>query len=464
MSGSGFKLFLTGIISLTLFTGIHLLMQEENIYQKTLGKISSNYQRIENDVILNVKQAFSGLDDERFYNWDADIYYCISEHGYSTDSPCYLHVRGAFFPLFPLLWKWSGLNAIGISLLNYFIFISCLAYLTVRILKLPQDQLLFVYGIMVSLPAIVIYMIPYTEALFLLTMVLAYAGHSGKRYVLYFAACLAMATLRPATVFIALSFIAVEFLCYLHSGNFKCFIKPVIKRIAPFATGFLIAIGIQYLSSRSLSTMVDSQEYWKGGIRAIEQVTDWSREGFGLNAFALIFVAIPAVLFLIYTVSRKSVFRSVFNKTVPDPENADKYFFLVSIFYLSGIFLFKLLCGGGNLHSFFRLTMTSPAFYIGLLFSLNYFSLNRTRLNIPLFLVPLILLIIFLSLIQYGGSRFEFPFLGMYLSIAGFALLFFKDSIGKRMRWFIAGLIIFGSLVWNTYLLNIFLNEAWIFT
>ncbi len=464
MSGSGLKLFIAGIISLALFTGIHLLLQKESIYQKTLGKISFNYQRIENDVILDVKQEFAGLDNERFYNWDADIYSCISNYGYSTDSPCYLHVRGAFFPLFPLVWKWSGLNAIGISLLNYLLFISCLAYLTVRFLKLPPDQLLFTYGILVSMPSVIIYFIPYTEALFLLTMVLAYAGHSGRRYILYFMACLAMAMLRPATLFVAFSFIAVEFLCYLDAGDFKSLVKQVIRRTAPFVTGFMLAIAIQYTSSGTVSTMADSQEYWKGGLRAIEQISDWSREGFGLNAFALFFVALPAILFLLYSVSVKRVYHRVFNKSIPDPGNAERYFFLVSLFYLSGIFLFKLLCGGGNLHSFFRLTMTSPAFYIGLLFSLNYFYLNKTRHTNLLLIVPLILLFLFLGFTHYGGSRFEFPFLGMYLAIAGFTLLFLKDSLSIPTRWLIAGILIFSSLVWNTYLLNIFLHEGWIFT
>ena len=397
-------------------------------------------------------------------NWDADIYYCIKENLYSTEEGCYIKVKGAFFPLLPLIWKASSLNSIGISLLNYILFILSLSILVQLLYKGSSKEKLLIYSLLLVLPSTVIYYIPYTEALFLFTMTMAFAGYSQNKYWLYFLAAFSMAMLRPATLFILLSIFTVDVLCLISHRKTSLFLHNFFKSALPFVFGYFAAIFIQYASSGSLSTMSDAQKYWDGSIGLFHQITDWSAEGFGLNTFSLFFIAVPSLCFAIYSMVRKQFFMKNYSETLLGIEKARTYFFQISVFYLAGILVFILLTSGGNLHSFFRFTMCSPAFYIVALFSFSHWLKENKSIRFILFLAPLILLIVFLNQIEYGPGRFQFPFFGMYLSILAFLLLYIHPFLRNSVRWPVAIVLIILCTIWNTYLFNIFLCEGWIFT
>ncbi len=467
MNSLTLKFFLAGLLQLILFLGIFTLLQHDLIYKNTLGKISSNYIRIENEneyEIKQVKQPFVSLSDSKFKTWDADIYHCIRENMYTKENGCYSQVKGAFFPLFPLLWKFSGLNSIGISLFNYFIFILSIAILVQQLVKSQAKDKLRIFLLLITLPSSVIYFIPYTESLFLFTMTMALIGANKNKYWLYFFSCLALAMLRPATLFILLAIFAVDVFCLVSHRKWGLFVKFFTKKALPFLLGYILVIAIQYASTGSLLTMLDAQTYWQGKIGSFEHISDWSLEGFGLNVFSVFFIALPAAGFLIFSMSGKKIFKSNFNESVLSTNYTADYFFLVSVFYLSGILLFILLTSGGNLHSFFRFTMTSPPFYIALLFLLNFLQ-GKKRVTTSLFyLIPLALLIFFLVNTDYGGNRMAFTFTGMYLSILTFMFLIHRQSFPGRIRGLITGLLVFCSVIWNAYLLNVFLSDGWIFT
>src|ERR1700761_8470463 len=117
------KLFIISILNLVLFSCIYSLLQNKTVYNYTLGKISNNYERFgdwRNPDIRPVQKPFAAISNSNFDNWDAAIYKCIKETMYADG--CDYEVKGAFFPLFPVIWKISSLNSIGISILNYFIF------------------------------------------------------------------------------------------------------------------------------------------------------------------------------------------------------------------------------------------------------------------------------------------------------------------------------------------------------
>ena len=452
---------------MVLFVGIFMLLQQDGIYQSTLGKISSNYVRLKVDGVTEIQQAkapYVTLESSRFQNWDAEIYVCLKETMYANDGGCYTLVKGAFFPLFPLIWKLSHLSSLQISLLNNLLFILSLSILVVMIFKSSEKDKLLVFLLLLTLPSTIIYYIPYTESLFLLTMTLAFVGYSQNKYLLYFIACVGMGMLRPASFFIVLALFSVDALCLISHRRIKLFISSISKKTIPFFIGYALAILIQYSYTFSFRTMLDAQKYWEGSIGLINQISDWSLEGFGLNVFSIFFVALPALFFLAYSIIRKPAFLSHYNESTISLENASKYFFLVSISYLSGILVFILLTSGGNLHSFFRFTLTSPPFYIVILYLLNLLLKQKSKIPIYLISVPLLLLIPFLMNTEYGGSRLNFPFLGMYLSLISFAFIYFRNVFGSSLKWTIALTIILLCTIWNTYLLNMFLNEAWIFT
>ena len=461
------KLFLIGFVQFVLFILIFKALENDKIYHATLGNFSSNYTRVKVDgetQIQQIKAPFVSLTNDHFENWDADIYRSIKDHLYSKDEGIYTNVRGAFFPLFPLIWKFSGLNNIGISVLNYFLFIIALILLLQRFLKIDSKEKLIVFSILTSLPSIIIYGIPYTEALFIFTMAFMIIGHAQNKYWLYFLAALAMAMLRPASSFILLAIIAVDVLCLFSHRNFILFFKTIAKKVTPFASGLVLAILIQYASSSSMSTMSEAQKYWDIGIGLFRQISDWSLEGFGLNAFSVFFVAFPALLFVLYILIQSRYFKSFFNKETLSSEQANRYYFLVSLFYLSGILVFIFLTTAGNLHSFFRFTMTSPAFYICMLVLLNYLADKKTKQAIPIFAVPFVLLILFLINTEYGGSRMNFSLAGMYLAMLSFCLVYFRKYLSYSLQWIMAAILVLSSLIWNAYMLNVFLTEGWIFT
>ncbi len=461
------KLFIVAIVNLIVFVIIFSLLGNAPIYENTLSKVSHNYKRVKVDGVTQIqhsKDAFVDLTPERFRNWDADIYYNIKEHLYSKDDGGFILVKGAFFPLFPLVWKFTGLNGLLISLLNYLLFsVSLIIFVKYYLKNREKDQLL-IYTLLLTLPSTVIFFIPYTEALFMFTMALALLGHSQKKYALYFIACTAMAMLRPAVLIILLAIIAVEILSWFRHRKTKEFISSLIRMSLPFITGTILSLLIQNISSGSFNTMTLAQTYWEGKIGFFSEISDWSIEGFGMNVFALFFIAIPALAILFYTLLNRTLFKSFYNKQLVTRDDSGLVFFLISIFYLSTVLIFILLTAQGNLHSFFRFTMCSPAFYIVGIYFLSKQKGHCTNFTSFLAFIPAILLGNFLWNVDFGGSRMDFAYAGMYLAVISFYLLFFLGYMNNVLRWSLSIVVILASIVWSSYLLNIFLNEGWIFT
>jgi len=461
------KLFIIALVNLLVFVIVFSLLGNAPIYENTLSKISHNYKRVKVDGVTQIqhsKDAFVTLKPERFQNWDADIYYNIKEHLYSKEKGGFTQVKGAFFPLFPLVWKFSGLNGLQISLLNYLLFsISLIFFVKYYLATREKDQPL-IFTLLLTLPSTVIFIIPYTEALFMFSMALAIFGHSQKKYNLYFIAGTSMAMLRPAVLIILVALVAIELLSWLQHKKSKQFFHSLMRMSLPFVTGTVFAILIQNISSGSFNTMSMAQNYWEGKIGIFNQISDWSVEGFGLNVFALFFIAIPACLFFLYSLITKDLFRSFYNKSLQLREDSRKLFFLISIFYLSLLFIIIFFTSQGNLHSFFRFTMCSPAFYIAALYFLSVQKEHFTKFTSVLISIPLLLLGIFLVKVDFGGNRLDFAYTGMFLSICSFYLLCFLANMNKVSRLSVSGILIMASIIWNTYLLNIFLNEGWIFT
>lgn len=103
--------------------------QNPTIYHATLGKISTNYQRISLDSAqrVKVKTPFSAISDENLVHWDAEYYDNIRNNQYFSPPPQKDKAKEtrlrentfAFFPLFAWIWKMSFLPAKGVILLNF---------------------------------------------------------------------------------------------------------------------------------------------------------------------------------------------------------------------------------------------------------------------------------------------------------------------------------------------------------
>lgn len=454
-----------GLINLVLFLGIFTLLQKDTIYKNSLGKISENYERSgdwNNYTIQKVARPYTWLTNDHLSTWDAAIYECISERWYKIEESCFGNVRGAFFPLFPFVWKITNSSAIGISLINYFIFILSIALLVIHLLRVSIREKAIIFAVLITLPSTVIYYIPYTEALFLLTMTIATIGLLKNKCWLYFAGFALMAMVRPATVFVLLAILTVELFQFLRNGQFKIFLRSCFSKGFPFLIGYGISFLIQTISSGTTTAMIDAQTYWAGENPPLSSITDWSFEGFGLNSFAIFFVSVPALLFLIYlVVNVKNNKGFLLKKAEFTPE---AYLFYVSLAYLAGIFIFTFLTSGGNMHSYFRFTLATPLFYIAILIVLNHLHSIKLRHSLLIFTGSGVLLFLFLILTEYGGDRIQFSFAGMYLLVLTFLYLLTRKDFRKNADMLVLSFLIVASLVWNTYLFNMFLSDGWIFT
>jgi hypothetical protein len=455
-----------GILNFFLFTGVFKLLQNEKIYQNTLGLISSNYERKGswgNYEIGKTSRAFLPVKNENFQTWDAAIYKCISEKMYSPGNDCLGNVRAAFFPLFPALWKVTHVSPIGISIINYFLFILSIALLVLFLLKTSLSNKMIAYAIMISLPSVIIFYIPYTEALFLFTMTVTAIGLLKKKYPIFFTGSFLMSMVRPATAFILIAIAFVELMNLIKNKNYRSFLKEIILKFLPFLLGYACTLFIQYLYTGSWSAMLEAQKHWAGGIKLIKGFSDWSVEGFGLSSFSIFFVCLPAILFILSLVInwRK---KAIGNYLLKIKGHDTDYLFLISVFYLAGIFAFTIMTSGGNLHSFFRFTLASPFFYIAILVFLNYISDKPLKLFVIIFIILNVFLVLFLNLVDYGGQRMQFALAGLYLSMVTSTFLLIKKMISPPFQISIMVVLIILNTIWNTYLLNVFFSDGWVFT
>lgn len=455
-----------GILNLFLFGTIFILLQNDKIYHNTLGLISENYERIggwNNFEIKKVSKPFLEIKNENFTNWDAGIYKCINERMYTMEDSCYGNVRAAFFPLFPILWKITNSTPIVMAIINYFLFIISIALLVIFLLNTTLSHRLITYTILISLPSTIIYFIPYTEALFLFTMTVAAIGIIKKKYWIYFLGSFLLAMVRPATVFILLAIIFAEFLILIKNRNFRFFINELILKSLPFIFGYFCAIFIQYLYSGSWTAFIEAQKHWAGEVQLVKVLSDWSVEGFGLSSFSIFLVCIPAILFSLFLFIRWDK-NSIGDFVLKIKDYKTEYLLLVSVFYLVGIFVFTIVTSGGNLHSFFRFTLASPPFYIALLILLNYLLSKSINFYAVIFIVLSLMLILFLNIVDYGGERIQFAFFGLYMFIATGLFLIVRNKIPQPSQIIIFSVLVFLNTIWNTYLLNAFFSDGWIFT
>ena len=458
-------LFSTGLLCFALFWGVFSAFQNQTFFDDTLGIVAHSYERTDTETGFNISENSSpyvGVTQEKYLRWDAEIFSFIKDRNYVFEEEFRGEVRAAFFPLFPFLWKMTGLSPRGVSVLNYFIFILSMgllfAYLQPRTPLKNKSKLPFFIAL-ISLPTTIVYHIPYSESLFMLGMTVVVIGVLKEKYGLYFFGALLLAMVRPATVFVLISILAIEAFRFLYNRETNALIKNSILRGTPFVMGYLLVFIIQWTTSGSWTSFFDAHQFWASGLPENTWITDWSVEGYGMNVFSIFFIAIPACV-----LSGKIIWENRGNKIA----NRD-YLLLSSLLYISGILIFTILTSNGNIHSLFRFIMASPLFYIAAI--VLFFDFEKSAVDKPkllklnaIFMGLCISMLAFIALMSYGGDISQFKYLGMLL-LVGYT--FFGINYKRLSRPF--GVVVFCALtlmstVWNTYLLNMMFCNGWTFT
>ncbi len=437
------------------------------LYDFTMAHFSGNteaqHEGQPNQELVKLKRPFAKISEDKFGIWDAAVYKSIRDNMYQIDQGEYTHVRPAFFPLFPMIWRISQLDYRGISVFNYLIFILSLTLLSFALIEDPVRRfLMFVFAL--SLPQLIFYMIPYTESIFMLSGSLAIFGLMRNRPVLWWIGLFAMGMSRPATFFVIGSFALAEAYNFFRSTERLKYLYGSILRAMPLLLGYLIAIGIQYYYTHSWTALSAAQSYWNGHWQMPTNISDWSAEGFGMSCFAICFICLPMLIYFVlkylraYDRQESLPLASLFEAGIVERKD---YIFSASGWYMIFMLVFIMFYKGGGLQSFSRYIFASPMFYV------LFFLLPQPRKAIKplvIWLVCVMALYRFMTVNLYGDNRVRFEFEGMYQLVLASLIFILLPKIPRPLQYLsLAGLACI-NLFWTGYMFNTFLRHGWIFT
>ncbi len=451
------KIILIQALVLCGFWIIYFSFQHYSFYHHTLGKFSDNWQNTDGNRVL-ADVPYTNPDNINIVQWDAKHYQLIKDYGYDTEKAGGDYIY-AFFPLFPAIWKASLLPPLGIFFLNY-IFFSISILLLLKLFSGNQSYVRDAI-LSLSLPGLIIFMIPYTEATYLLMVTIGIWGFAKHKYWIFFIGFFLAALSRPSFTFLLLSILGVEFFFLLNHKSITTFLKNAVLRTLPLICGTALVSVIQFAQgSKTIFKFIQVQKYWENILSVPHNIKDWSHEGFGINLGIILLILAPLLILvmqLLFKQLRKDSPRTILNYESP----AD-YLMLLSILYLIGNTLFVLLFRGGSLNCLFRFTICSPFVFILLYHGFKY--IKDISLSVRSFVIFTFAVIgvLMLGLIDYS-TFWNFSDFGMFILIATLMLWIYQDLSQNRLYRIAMYVILFGNCIWTTYLFNMYIVDGWIF-
>jgi hypothetical protein len=458
-------------ITLMLFAFTFLifkLLEKPAIYNATLKNITHTYNRdtLNGSIVYIVNEPYYYRDVKNTCRWDSGWYSGIKDNYYNGEDSKY-----AFFPLFPLVWKISHINILYIGLFNYLLFALAAIFISGLFFKNSNFSLfekLCVFSICLTLPSIIVYYLPYAEGLFTFTFVVAIYGIIKNKYWIYFIAMLLFSMTRPTFVIVGLSFIILDTIQFIRHKNIYHFTKELSLKIQPIVLGTFFVFLLFYLNSGSFTKYFESiNKNWNATFSIPTKIADWSVEGFGMNVFTIFFILTPSIiLFTWYFIKslrlkKKEELKSIFTGNI---DFIKEYFFLNSIIYFWGVFLFILFFQGGFLNGLNRYIIASP--YFLLFFFYVYEHLNKIRIRIFLISISLLLTTSLVVISSNNGldPPFNFNDSGFFTLFLSFVILFLLRFFNNYIKVVSIIVVIFFNIIWITYLYNIYLCDGWIYT
>ena len=449
------------ILQLILFAFFWLFfggLQNPKIYKNSLGLISNNWQNDNGERKL-VERPYEKLTHDNYIQWDGKHYFRIKNSGYNIEKAGGDYIF-AFFPLFPLILKVINLPTIGILFVNY-LFYSISILILLKLLSRSEN---YVINLIISLclPSVIIFLIPYSEATFMLMIIIGIFGFMKKKYWIFFIGFLLASLTRPTFVFLLLSIIGTEFFFFVIHKNIKKGFMNSFLKTAPLLLGTLIVSLIQYSQgSGSLSKFIVVQKYWDHVFSIPHSLRDWSHESFSVNIGVIFLIFIPLLIILLQLFYNQ--FKTTGNKIqILDYNSPTDYLLILSILYIIGISLFIIFFQGGSLHNLFRYTISSPFFYILLFTSFDY--IRHFAVNLRIYIVSTLALSSFfiLGLVDYS-KYWNFSDFGYFVLLATILFWLFQDLQSRII--YKTGLIVLVilNIIWTTYLFNTYIINGWIF-
>ncbi len=350
--------------------------------------------------VLFVPQLFS---EQNLLNWDAIHYFSISKKGYDSSFIV------AFFPLFPMIWKFLHLGIYGLVFFNATLFLISFSAL-VKTMHLKREEVL----LFLSVPSFLFFYLPYSEAVFFASSVLLLVSIQQKRFWIVLFGLFICSIARPSFTVLLPALLVMELFG-------EVFNWQLVKRcLAYVLTSFfgLLLVGMYqfYFQRQEWFTFFSAQKMWGNELRVPAfPLTSW---GGGLatkiDAFALLIGILSGLTLLLFFMKSSRVKKITIPKEV-----------VLSLAYLAGISLTVLFFRGGSLFSLNRFVFACPFVLVGLNFYLKQtISFNWKTMSLILFL-----------LIAYGllfGSYLHIQVFLKYFALALYMFLLFGMKSHKE--------------------------------
>lgn len=428
----------------------HYALQHERFYRPVSSVIKTYQQATDENGNKNLwleSVPFTEITPEKNIVWDAAHYNRIREHLYMSDVDRWSNY--AFFPLFPLIWRATGLNGFQICLFNWLVF--CLGMLFIYFIFKDKVKI-WQYLLVLCIPMSVVYMMPYTESLFFLFVAAGLYGIVKNNYPVYFIGFfLASMTRSSAALFITV-FLCAEIINFFYARNIKSSAVNFAKRLLPIVAGVVAVMIIQKLNgSPRWFFFIEAQKFWGKYLSLpVLPFSDWSEEGQSITNPFLLMYFLPCVVIII-----REFFKSLKQKD-KTPLSVQEYVRLLSLLYLAGNVFIALLTQHGSLNSLARYMLCTPFFEFLLL---DTYLRDRNKIwQLVYLLIGLAAMIICLRHFSHPNG------MGIYLVMLVSLLVFFHRYIPEKLLYTLIILAVLFNTVWTSYLYNCFLLNAWIFT
>ncbi len=366
--------------------------------------------------------------------FDADHYISIKDTGYHFNPSRQSNV--AFFPAFPYLWKITGLNATGISLLNIVIFSLSFSILARKFSFTWQEQLL-----LLSVPSMFFMYVPYSEALFfaLCVLLLLSLEKSNNPVTVAGGFFLTSITRSAANIFLP-AILLTEWI----DNRFRKWQNIIFYSLACLA-GIALVAYIQYWQTGYAFGFIQTQQYWEHKLQWPKlRFTSWGQYVW-LDAAAFLF----GVICMYISAEIVLKFRRNFNDFTKSKA------LVFSVLCIAGLTFLSLIMKGGSFFSLNRYIFPSAFFCIAFVFMLRLARAGFKTLGY-IFLV----LVLFFTLFHFFvhiSLILKYIILSLYLCM--YFLLNHKNAgLSKSIFW----LLYICNCILQVYLANEFLDEEWV--
>jgi hypothetical protein len=437
------------------------------MYDSTIGSVGYTYYRNyqPNDGYKEINKLrdvpFTKITDDRVKHWDVQIYWDLSNTMYTKDQPD----KYAFFPLFPALWRLFHIPVSKIIFFNVFLFVIgyCFFYATLRNHSGLSSSHISISSLLVlAIPSLTIFAIPYAEATSFLVFSLAIFFLVKQKLIPSLLFFILLAWCRPNILMVLGSGILAWALYFIRTKNHVYSIFLLKTLIPGILIGIVLLFSYFYLRSGDFWIFFKAQKHWGTQFQIPAfPFTDYSDETRLINQFLLCVLGPLAIL--------KMGYMFLFEKK---EYNLWLFIRFFSVAYFIITCLTVLFFQGGNLHSLHRYVFANPLGLIFIIDLCNSFSGSSFKRRSIFYLLCMFLAALVLYMIDptlpsrwiRNENDLVFSNTGLYillLVITG--IYWFPREKQKSIPVYICmAFIIFLAITWDTVLFNQYLCRGWL--